>query len=171
MVVHPRATLVRVIVAREGSLLELLPWMVVVALALEPVRSGQAALLMRTSLVDGLMLLLSQISTRLTPALIGAFSAAASLYVAERLAKPAAEQHGFDAALDAAGYTLVPYLLLASAGRIASSAGLDLWWLPHHPLHGSLSDRAVEAAVGYGWSIALLALASYLFWTERPRRE
>lgn len=168
MVLHPKATLDAVIHAREATLLALLPWFALVAFALEPVRTGQALLLFKVGVLDGLMTLVQVFGNRMAQPFVGIVVAAAVLTLVETFQRPRAARHGFDVALDACTFTLVPYLALAAIGRLLQALGADLWFLPHHPLRGLWWERAIELLAAYGWSFALYVVAARSFW-GRPR--
>ncbi len=168
MILHPRATLDAVIHARAATLLGLLPWFAIVAFALEPVRTGQALLLFKVGLLDGLMTLVQVFGNRMAQPFVGIVAASALLALVETFLRPRDQRHGFDVALDASTFALVPYLLLASVGRLLQVAGLDLWWLPHHSIRGVWWERAIEIAAAYGWSAALFVVAAQSFW-GRPK--
>lgn len=169
IILHPRRTILAILAERPGGLTEILAWASLVSCALQPVGAGQALLLVRASPLDGVMSLVSVIASRLSLALGGVIAAAVLLALLERVrVKDAAARRGFDLALDACAYLLVPYLLLASVGQLLAASGLDLGWMPHHNVRGRFGDRLLQAAVAYGWSIGLYALLVHAY--LEPRR-
>jgi hypothetical protein len=164
---HPRATFERILDAREGSLLELVPWAVLVAITVAPVEAGRAFLMFRVSIAEGIVSLLGLIANRMAPALGLAIAMAAVLYVVELFRRAKDERYGFDRLLDACAFTLVPFLALASLGAILASFDLELWWMPHRRIGGDIGPRALRVAVAFGWSITLSGWIAYRVWRRR----
>lgn len=162
VIVRPRATLLRMFLGSEGSLLELIPWMVIISMTVAPVSAGRALLSMRVDPVDGFSALLRLLAGRMVEPLACAFGGAAVLYLFARVKRPFRRDLPFDRALDLAAFMLVPYFALAAIGVIAASAGVDLWWLPHRQLNVPIEHLALKALVSYGWSLALLLILTVM---------
>lgn len=153
----PQRTLLGVLTRGGGSLFEVLLLALLTGIVVEPTRAGQVVLMLRSSLLDGLVMALQTLVGRFTPALLGALGGALVLVAVAR-ARGVLPELGFDRALDACAYALVPHLVLALVGATAAQLGLDLWFLPHHPLRGRGLDLVWRFVAGLGWSLALWGL-------------
>ena len=165
---HPRTAFDRILDLREGSLLELVPWAVLVSITVAPVEAGRALLLFRVSIAEGIVSLLALVANRMAPALGLAIAMAAVLYVLELFRRGKDERYGFDRLLDACSLTLVPFLALASLGAFLASLDLELWWMPHRRIGGDFAARTLRIAVAFGWSITLWGWIAYRVWRKRP---
>jgi hypothetical protein len=77
--------------------------------------------------------------------------------------------HTFDRAFDCTMHMLVPFLLLAAIGALASELGGEMWFMPHRRLTGVHWVYAVRVLVAYGWSLVLFAVVARSVWTARGR--
>jgi hypothetical protein len=155
IIISPRTTLDRLLRAREGTVTEVLPWMVIVTMVVSPVEAGRAMLLLRALSFDGVTAFVMLVADRMAAAVGGVLGAAIVLHVIERVRLPRDEWLGFDRALDVAGVLLAPYFLLAIGGALLSMAGLELWWMPHRRLIGGPLAMVIRVAAGFGWSLSL----------------
>lgn len=165
MLVSPRRTIRRLLSEDRGGLGGILLWLVVLIASTSPVRTGRALLVARTGLVDGALQFLVFLQPRLLPLLLAvAVAAALMVLVGGRGGL------SYGRALDVASYLLVPAMLLMAVGTILSTLGLELWFLPHRTLRGSIGQRATYIAVSFGWSLVLLALtlAELRRWPPAP---
>lgn len=169
VLIHPRRTFSRIVLAREGHMLELLPWVALVSVVVSPIEAGRALLFFRLSLSEGASALLMLLSSRMSPALAGVVVGAILLHGLEIATRSADARHGLDAAMDAVAFTIVPYLGLSALGMVLSLFGDELWWMPHHLVRGAPWVQAVRIAVGFGWSIALLGIVVAIFLTSKPK--
>ncbi len=149
---RPGAT-VRRLVAGEGRLWEILPWMLVVTAAVSPVSAGRALLVGRVDPWGGLQLFLATVGERMGGPLLGCAAGALLLHLLSR------RTVRFDAALDTCAFLLLPFLALGALGAILSGFGLDLWFMPHHRPQGPPEILAVRLLVAFGPSLALFARA------------
>lgn len=163
----PQATLRRFLWRGEGRLWDVVPWLVVVTAAVAPARAGRALLLGRTDLVDGLILFLNLVASRMLAPLLGLVVAASVVHLVDRARHPGDVKVGFDVALDTVAYALVPYLLLAALGAGLSAVGAELWFMPHHDLRAPGWYGVARIAVAFGWSLALFGLVLREVW-RRP---
>lgn len=167
VLVRPARTFER-IVDGEGRVSELLPWVVAVDIAIAPQDLGRGILLGRRALLEGVIAFINAIANRMSIAFIGALVGAVIVFAGEHFGRPRESRRGFDAALDGAAFTLVPYLALAALGALLAHAGLDLAWMPHRSLRGGFGEVAFGAAVAYGPSLILMGVLAKVFWTP-PR--
>lgn len=158
--IAPRRTLRAIAVDGAGRPLELLPLFVLVVGVVQPTGLGQALLVARTQLGDGLLAIASLVMSRMSGPVIGAAVFAFVLWGAARARRPEL-QLGFDGALDAALYALLPYLVLAALGGALAERGLEAWFLPHRLLRGAPEVWAARLVAGYGWSLTLGAWLAY----------
>jgi hypothetical protein len=169
VIISPRQTFSRIVLDGEGNLLELVPWIALVAVAIAPADAGRAILWFRINWWEGVTSLVTMLSNRMALPLGSALAGGIVLYLGETIFRSGEEKRGFDLALDAAAFTLVPHLLLAALGSMLSVLGAELWWMPHHPaLRGIPAHMALRGAVAFGWSIALFALVASIFWKRGP---
>ena len=161
MLVSPRMTLRRLIDGDGGHLGEIFFWVLVVVAASSPVRTGRSLLVARVALLDGISSFFVHHSARLWPLLIAVVVAGALLAIV------GGSKLGWSRATDVAAFLLVPVLFLTALGVILRAAGIELWFLPHRTLRGTLSHRVVYGVVSYGWSIVLLWLALLEVWRNR----
>lgn len=168
VLISPRKTLAR-IVAGEGTLLELVPWIIFVTAAIAPVETGRAILMLRVDLLEGLLAFANVLSARMAPALAGALGAGIALYLGEMIfsSAPPEERLGLDRSLDATSFTLVPYLFLAIAGALLSHAGIEWWFMPHRALRGGPYYQFIRLAVSFGWPAILWLWVARLSWRRR----
>lgn len=165
VIISPRPTFSRIVRDGEGSLLELVPWIAIVAVVIAPMDAGRAILWFRINWWEGVTSLVTMMSNRMALPLGGALAAGVLLYIGELVFRTGSEKRGFDLALDAAAFTLIPHLILAALGMLLSVLGADLWWMPHYPpLRGPASHVLLRLAVAYGWSLCLYALVASIFW-------
>lgn len=171
VLISPRTTLAR-IVAGEGTLLELVPWIVMVTVVIAPVETGRAILMVRVDLLEGLLAFANVLSARMAPALAGALGAGIALYLGEMMFSkaPREERLGLDRSLDATAFTLVPYLFLAVAGALLSHAGVEWWFMPHRILRGGPYYQFIRIAVSFGWSMILWLWVARLSWRPAGTR-
>lgn len=153
----PQRTLIGVLTRGGGSLFEVLLLALLTGVVVEPIRAGQVVLMVRSDVIDGVVMALQTLVGRFTPALLGAVGGALVLVAVAR-ARGVLPELGFDRALDACAYALVPHLVLAVVGASLAQLGLDLWFLPHHPLRGRGLDLWWRGLAGLGWSLALWGL-------------
>ena len=170
VIASPRATFRRLLDG-EGSMFDVLPWFVVVAVTAAPIAAGQMLLIGRVDPIDGARALLGLVVTRTGGALAGAAVAAVVLVLTGRLSPHRKHAVGFDRSLDACVYCLVPYLVAASLGGALSELGWELWFLPHRLLRGRAEVLAVRFLVAYGGSLLLYALLLYEVWRGDDARE
>jgi len=166
VIISPRRTLRRALWQGEASLWEIWPWMLVVTAAVAPTGAGRAVLVGRVAALDGVLLFFNLVASRMVAPLIGVLVAAILLTLVSRLA-PGAPKATFDAALDAVGLTLVPFLLLAAAGSLLYALGLELWFMPHRRFAVPGTAGAVRLAVAFGWPLALYGFLIWEVWTRR----
>lgn len=170
MLIHPRRTLCGIVEGQGGSVFELLPWFVVVSIAAAPKGAGQALLLGRLDLMDGVRLLIGTVANRTGGAIVAAAVAAGVLagisVVRHRGGKRSVS---FDRSLDACAYCLVPYLLLATIGAGLSALGAEVWFLPHRLLRGRGWYLTTRFLVAYGWSLLLFGILLASVWRKAPR--
>jgi hypothetical protein len=153
MIVAPRRTLQRLTETKQGTVFEVLVYMVLVAVIVSPIEAGRALLMARTSIGESAMILVTLVADRMGAAIGGLLGAAVVLSIIERVRKKTVL--GFDRALDVASYLLVPHLLLCIAGFMLSAYGLELWWMPHRRIVGSAEIVLLRVAVAFGWSLVL----------------
>lgn len=167
--VVPHRTLPAVLAQGRGSIFEVLLLALVAAVVVSPTSAGQAVLLLRANVGDGALMIVQLVVGRFSYALIGVLVAAALLTLVDR-ARDGAAAVGFDRALDACAYALVPYFVLAIAGATLAASGLELSFLPHRTLRGRGLDWLSMVAAGYAWSVATYGV---LLWrvTRVPRTE
>jgi hypothetical protein len=158
VIVAPRRTLLA-IARGEGSVFELLPWMLLVSLTVAPYQTGQAFLLLRVSVADGLSAIGGLFLGRMTAPLVAAVVGAMVLIAVARMTPKT--DLSFDRGFDACTYALVPHLVLASVGAALSEAQMELWFLPHRLVKGNLTVIAIRIAAGYGWSLLLFAILAW----------
>lgn len=156
MLVSPRRTLRALVTGTEGRVGEIALWLVLLAAAVSPVRTGRAILVGRVAVIDGVWAFLAHLQVRLFVPVVAVLIVAVLL-----MAASGPRRLSFDRAMDVAGFLLVPVLLLTALGVLLRAGGVDLWFLPHRTLRGGLAARAIYVAVGYGWSLVLLAVALY----------
>jgi hypothetical protein len=151
VLVAPRATLRALLFREQAPLGPLLALMILVAAASAPTETGRALLLARGDLLDGASLLGSVLAGRLLAPLAGAFAAAVPVWALGRRGSGPAV--GFDRALDATLYVLVPWILLAAVGVLGEPFGVDFWAFPHRPMRGPPDLVAWRAVAGFGWPL------------------
>lgn len=164
--VSPRATLDGVLRSGRGGLFEVMPWMFVVACALQPVRAGQAFLMARVSLLEGFNALARLFAQRMLTPLVAALVAATVLYLFDRLREGAHERITFEGAVDACAFMLFPFLLLCAVGAALDHNGVRLWWTPNRAVVGRGIYLATRIVVAYGWSFVLFGV---VLWDLRRR--
>lgn len=167
VLVDPRQTLEALLFEAEGNVLELVPWMVLITASVAPFDTGQAALLFRTSAVDGIRMFLGAMSLRMSPALLFMFASATALFVLGRIrAREArsAKRILYAHAIDAAAFALVPYFFMTSLGSVFSAAGFDLWFMPHRVLQGRGFHLVLRLVTAYGWSALLVCILLSSAW-------
>lgn len=80
------------------------------------------------------------------------------------------------AAATAVAYLVLPIVVMKAAGASLSFAGVDFWWLPHHPVGSwavvvngrfDVGRYAVKCAVSYGPPALLLGLMLRDLWRTR----
>lgn len=165
VIVAPRRTLRRVLLEGDGALWEVLPWMVLVTAAVAPTGAGRALLVGRVAALDGVLLFVNLVATRMVAPLIGIVVAAAILAAVSRATSD--QPVGFDLALDACAFTLVPFLLLAGVGVLLHASGIELWFMPHRRFTVPGTVGAVRSLVAFAWPAALYLLLLVEVWTRR----
>ncbi len=160
VLVAPRRTLRAIAVGGAGRPLELVPVFVLVVGVVQPAGLGQALLVARSQVGDGLLAVASLVTSRMSGPVIGAAAFALVVWLAARARRPELGL-GFDGALDAALYALLPYLLLAALGGALAERGLEAWFLPHRLLRGAPEVWAARLVAGYGWSLTLGAVLAH----------
>ena len=151
--VRPRAALRSILWNQSGTLWGVLPWALVFVATVSPSRVGRAGLMLRVDPIDAFRLLAQSLSERVGPPFLAALIVAIALVAMGR-----ARGHGtpgFSAALDAAVYALLPFLVLGTVGQALARMGIELSALPHRRLQGDLPMLIARFVVGYGWSIGL----------------
>jgi hypothetical protein len=157
MLVSPRATFTRML-ARPPRFEALLPWIFVSTAIAEPVRVGQAFLLMRIAPIDGLLLFVQQAFQRFGPPVLGVF-----LLAFLRNLKPSGDgRRSFDVWSSTFGFVLAPLFLLTAIGGGLAALDLEVWFLPHHRIDLGHSVGWVRAVVAYGWPLALGILGFFV---------
>lgn len=148
---------------QEGSLWEVLLWLVIVCATISPVRIGRALLVARQDLLAGLQTFLGAVSNRMTQALVGLLVAAVVLHFLDRFRRKERWVR-FDQALDLAAYLLVPYLLLACLGALMSRLGLEVRLLPHRTIKGDALTVVLRCLIAFSWSLVLFGVLAYRIW-------
>ncbi len=164
MIIAPRRTLQHMLKTKEGSLWEVLFWLVVVTAAISPTSTGRAVLLGRVEFFSGVLTFLNVVSTRMIVPLIATLIAAILLFAAARLKHPPHDSFRFDVLLDTAAFCLVPFLLLAALGAVLLHFGLELWFMPHRKINGTTWPYWVRGTVAFAWSFGLFALLWRTVW-------
>ncbi|MFO0726819.1 MAG: YIP1 family protein [Myxococcota bacterium] len=167
VILAPRRTLYAILSEGGGNFGELLFLMLLVTITVSPNQAGEAFLIMRRWPLDGLMQLFSLVATRMAGQVIAAVVAAALLLGIAKL-RQGTPSFGFDRALDACLYALIPFLLLSSLGAALSELGLEAWFMPHRVTQGPPLILAARVLAGYGWSIVLFAMLAIRVAKEGP---
>lgn len=155
VIVSPRRTLRALLWQGEGRMWEVVLWLVVVTATVAPTRAGRAALIGRTSLLDGAQMFLSAVANRMLAPLLGLVIAASILHLLDRVLREGPPAVPFDVALDACAFTLVPFLALASLGAGLSALGVEVGVLPHRRLDAPPWIGPTRVALGFFWTFAL----------------
>jgi thiol-disulfide isomerase/thioredoxin len=163
--VHPTEAF-RAALAGHGSLFDVIPWAVVVAITVAPTDAGESILLARLDPRAGVLGFLGLIGNRMAIGFIGVVIAAMIVFL---LGQIGGRSPSFDRCLDATGYLLVPHLILAALGAALSASGHELWFMPHRLLRGGPGVFAIRLAVAYGASLVLLVALCFI--AARPNEE
>ena len=165
VLLHPRATFDRMLMQQEGSLWEILLWVMLIAAAISPVRVGRALLVARMDFLAGLQSFLGVLSNRMTQALLGLLVAAVVLHLIDRFRREEeARIVRFDQALDLCAFLLVPYLMLTALGSLLSQLGAEFWFMPHRAISGNALVVTIRCLVAFSWSLVLFGLVAYRVW-------
>jgi hypothetical protein len=164
VLLHPRATLKGVLEGRGGSFFELLPLLLVVPAIVAPVSAGQALLVGRVAVVDGLRAYLGLVANRVGGPVMAAVIGALVLVLVDRVRPGTKRDLSFDRTLDACLFALVPFFLFAVLGKLLSSLGWELWFLPHRPTRGRGLYLLARLAAGYLWPALLFLGMLWAVW-------
>ncbi len=162
-VATPHRTLVGVLQQGRGSIFEILPLALVAGVVVAPTSAGHALLMLRSSFADGLIMISQLVMGRFSYGLIGALVAAGILVAVDR-ARGGPAGFGFDRALDACGYALVPHFVLTLAGAALAAQGVELWFLPHRTVRGQGLHWLTMVAAGYAWSVVVFGVLLAHVW-------
>ena len=147
--VAPRAAVRAIAQGGPGGLSDIVPWLILLACAASPERLGKALLVARVDAAAGVGMLSRAFVATWAPLVI---ALAAVALVASLIGAVS----GFNRALDAAALLAAPVLLLTAVGVLLEQlAGVDVSWLPHHPLRWGRPGALVRWCAGYGWSTLL----------------
>ena len=160
MLVSPRATSRRLLTDGQGTFTEVFFWMVVLAAAVSPIRTGRAVLLSRVGLLDGLSVFATHLQGRLLGPMVGVLVAAALLAAIDPRRSPD-QRLGFSRAIDVVTFALVPVLLLTTVGLLLRAGSIHIWFLPHQTPRGPSAMQALYVLVSYGWSFVLWAVLAF----------
>lgn len=157
----PRATIRRVLVGEGPGLGWLLVHAVLLTAAVRPTGFGQALLVGRTSPLGGLQMVLRLVTGRFALLWIGVVAIGVAAALVVRLRRSDVD---VQAVVDAAALCVVPTMVLATAGVLLRTVGLEISALPHRTLSGGIDGVLLRAVVGYGWTVLLWGLVWKASW-------
>lgn len=148
----PRTTIRRVLAGEGPGLGWLLVHAVLLTAAVQPTGFGRALLVGRTSPLAGLQMVLRMVTGRFALLWIGVVAIGVAAALVVRLRRSDVD---VQAVVDAAALCVVPTMVLATAGLLLRTIGLEVWAFPHRTLSGGTYRVLLRAVVGYGWTVLL----------------
>lgn len=150
----PAGTATRLLADRKATFYTVVPWLLLLALAMVPERVGQGVLLLRVDLVSGVLVVAESLFARVAGPVVLSVVLAVGLHAVVR------NEHGpvlsLDRALDLSSFALVPYMVLGAVGISMAEMGWDVRVLPHHRLGAPGGSSWMRCLIAYGPSLVLV---------------